>query len=401
MVLAGKKIIIGVTASIAAYKIPYVIRLLKKQGAEVQIILTPAAHDFVTPLTLATLSERPVLTEFFDAKDGSWSSHIDLGMWADLFLVAPVSANTMAKMATGVADNLLLTSLLSARCPVFFAPAMDLDMFKHPTTTKNVSILESFGYKQIEPASGELASGLSGCGRMEEPETIVKIITDFFLASSFFTGKKVMITAGPTYESIDPVRYIGNHSSGKMGFELARIMAERGAEVDLITGPTNLEIQNNGINIIKVVSADEMYNACLSVFPESDIAIMSAAVADFTPANVQDHKIKKEDGIERIDLVPTVDILAELGKTKTDNQLLIGFALETNNEESNAGKKLSNKNLDLIVLNSLKNEGAGFGHDTNRVTIFDKKGNRFDSELKSKYDIARDIAVQIENYSNE
>ena len=401
MELAGKKIIIGVTASIAAYKIPYVIRLLKKQGAEVQVILTPAAHDFVTPLTLATLSERPVLTNFFDEKDGSWSSHIDLGMWADLFLVAPVSANTMAKMATGVADNLLLTSLLSARCPVFFAPAMDLDMFKHPTTTKNVTILESFGYKQIEPASGELASGLSGCGRMEEPENIVKIITDFFLASNFYTGKKVMITAGPTYESIDPVRYIGNHSSGKMGFELARVLAERGAEVDLITGPTNLEIQNERIRVLKVVSAAEMHNACISVFPESDIAIMSAAVADFTPAKVPDHKIKKEEGIKSIDLVPTVDILAELGKKKNTKQVLVGFALETNDEETNAGRKLSNKNLDLIVLNSLKNKGAGFGHDTNMVTIFDKKGNRFDSDLKSKYDIARDIAVQIENYSNE
>jgi phosphopantothenoylcysteine decarboxylase/phosphopantothenate--cysteine ligase len=312
-----------------------------------------------------------------------------------------VSANTLAKMATGIADNLLLTTLLSARCPVYFAPAMDLDMYKHPTTTKNVEILESYGYRQIKPTSGELASGLSGCGRMEEPENIVNIIHDFFLASNSLSGKKVMITAGPTYEKIDPVRFIGNHSSGKMGFELAQVMSELGAEVDLISGPTSQSIVSDKVRVVNVVSAKEMYDACVSVFPEADIAIMSAAVADFSPADVPDKKIKKEDGLQSIALKPTIDILSELGKQKMDKQILVGFALETNDEEENATRKLRNKNLDLIVLNSLKNKGAGFGHDTNKVTIITKDGNRFESDLKSKYEIARDIVSQIENHSKE
>ncbi len=361
-----------------------------------QIILTPAARDFVTPLTLSTLSERPVLTAFFDENDGSWSSHIDLGMWADLFLVAPVSANTLAKMASGIADNLLLTTILSARCPVFFAPAMDLDMYKHPTTGENISKLLSIGYKLIKPVEGELASGLKGCGRLEEPENMLAIIEDHFKKKLYFLGKKVMITAGPTYEAIDPVRFIGNHSSGKMGYELANIMSECGADVELISGPTSLSTESVNINLVNVTTASEMYNACIETYKNCDIVIMAAAVADFTPENVSDEKLKKQDGIDSIKLVPTIDILAELGKSKNDNQLLIGFALETDNEHKNALQKLSNKNLDAIVLNSLNDKGAGFGHDTNKVTIITKDGNEHGFELKSKHEVAKDIASVIE-----
>ena len=400
MELSGKKIIIGITASIAAYKIPFVIRLLKKAGAEVQVILTPAAHDFVTPLTLSTLSERPVLTEFFDKSDGSWSSHIDLGLWADLFLIAPVSANTLAKMASGIADNLLLTTVLSARCPLFFAPAMDLDMFKHPTTINNISTLQSYGYKLIKPVEGELASGLKGCGRLEEPDNIVSIISDYFGKEQSFAGKKVMITAGPTHEAIDPVRFIGNHSSGKMGFELATAFAEMGAKVNFILGPTHLKTDSDNIDQINVTSAADMHNACVNIFPEVDIAIMAAAVADFTPAKVADDKIKKNDGLKSIDLIPTTDILAELGHSKKDNQLLVGFALETANEHSNAKQKLNNKNLDLIVLNSLNDPGAGFGHDTNKVTVIAKNGEELAFDLKSKQEVAQDIISEIHKLSN-
>ena len=400
MELSGKKIIIGITASIAAYKIPFVIRLLKKAGAEVQVILTPAARDFVTPLTLSTLSERPVLTEFFDKDDGSWSSHIDLGLWADLFLVAPVSANTLAKMATGIADNLLLTTILSARCPVFFAPAMDLDMFKHPTTLKNIDTLQTYGYNLIKPVEGELASGLKGCGRLEEPDNIVSIISDHFSNEQSFAGKRVMITAGPTYEAIDPVRFIGNHSSGKMGFEIAKAFAGRGAMVDFIVGPTNIETNSDKINQINVTSASDMYNACINIFPEADITIMAAAVADFKPAEVISNKIKKEDGLASIELVPTIDILAELGSTKSNNQLLVGFALETKDEHKNARQKLNNKNLDLIVLNSLNDEGAGFGHDTNKIAILFKNGEELVFGLKPKHEVAQDIASVIHKLSN-
>lgn len=396
MSLSGKKIVIGITASIAAYKIPFVIRLLKKAGAEVQIILTPSARDFVTPLTLSTLSERPVLTDFFDEADGSWSSHIDLGLWADMMLIGPVSANTLAKMATGVADNLLLTTVLSARCPVFFAPAMDLDMFKHPTTTKNIETLQSFGYKLIKPVEGELASGLKGCGRLEEPDIIVDIMDRYFRNHEMFSGKKVMITAGPTHEAIDPVRFIGNHSSGKMGYELAKVMADFGAEVDLISGPTSQTVNSERINIINVTSAAEMHRECVNIFSEKDIAIMSAAVADFTPVSVMKEKIKKSNGFENIELKPTIDILAELGSKKRNDQILVGFALETENEEQNALHKLNNKNLDLIVLNSLKDDGAGFGHDTNKVTIYQKNGEPSLSGLKSKSEVAIDIAYMIE-----
>ncbi|MDG1900991.1 MAG: bifunctional phosphopantothenoylcysteine decarboxylase/phosphopantothenate--cysteine ligase CoaBC [Bacteroidales bacterium] len=400
MNLAGKKIIIGITASIAAYKVPILIRLFKKAGAEVQVILTPAAHDFVTPVTMSTLSERPVLTEFFNKRDGSWSSHIDLGMWADLILVAPVSANTLAKMASGIADNLLLTTLLSARCPVFFAPAMDLDMFKHPTTIENIKTLESYGYTQIKPVEGDLASGLKGCGRMEEPEIISEIIDDFFFASKVLNGKNVLITAGPTHESIDPVRFIGNHSSGKMGYALSQVMADMGAHVELVSGPSNEVISHRNINITKVTSANDMYAACLKYFPTSEITIMSAAVADFTPEQVPNEKIKKSNKLVNISLKPTVDIISSLTKKKKNNQIIVGFALETNDAEENAIKKLNNKNLDLVVLNTLEEEGVGFGHDTNKVTIFNKNGEKVETDLKSKIDIAQDIASEIIKYSN-
>ncbi len=397
--LTGKKIIIGITASIAAYKIPFVIRLLKKAGAEVQIIMTPSAVDFVTPLTLATLTERPVLIDFFDKKDGAWSSHIELGIWADLLLIAPVSANTLAKMATGVADNLLLTTVLSARCPVLFAPAMDLDMYKHPTTKASVDRLLSFGYKQIKPVEGELASGLMGCGRMEEPENILQVIEGIFTEQLSFTGKKVLITAGPTHEAIDPVRYIGNHSSGKMGYEIAKAMVNQGADVVLVSGPTSLNIPDSKIELLKVTSASEMHRACMTVYPEADITIMAAAVADFSPANVVSNKLKKEKGFKTIDVVPTIDILADLGKNKSDKQILVGFALETDNEKQNALKKLNNKNLDIIVLNSMTDKGAGFGYDTNKVTIITKNGDELIFGLKPKYEVAQDILTVIKKVS--
>lgn len=398
--LAGKKIIIGITGSIAAYKVPFIIRLLKKAGAEVQIIMTPAAKDFVTPLTLSALTERPVLIDPFEEKDGSWASHVELGLWADLMLIAPVTANTMAKMAMGIADNLLLTTLLSARCQVIFAPAMDLDMYKHPTTTENIKKLQSFGHILIKPVEGELASGLKGCGRFEEPGIIVSHIEDFFTDYLPFAGKKVMITAGPTYEPVDPVRFIGNHSSGRMGVEIALAFAKQGAEVNLITGPICIDVDYQGIKVTKVTTAAEMYTECLNIFPDTDITIMSAAVADFTPDTVEQHKIKKEDGLNSIKLKPTVDILADLGNIKKDGQLLIGFALETDSELVNARKKLVNKNLDIIVLNSLKDAGAGFGHDSNKVTILTKNGDELIFGLKSKQEVAIDLLSVIKKFNN-
>lgn len=399
--LTGKKIIIGVTGSIAAYKVPFIVRLLKKAGAEVQIIMTPAAKDFVTPLTLATLTGRPVLIDFFDKDDGTWTSHVELGTWADLLLVAPASANTLAKMATGIADNLLLATILSARCEVYFAPAMDLDMYKHPTTSENIRKLQSFGHRLIKPVEGELASGLKGCGRLEEPEIIVGHIENHFNESLHFSGKKVMVSAGPTYEAIDPVRFIGNHSSGKMGVEIAMAFAKQGADVDLIIGPTCIDINNKQINVVKVTTAAEMHVECLKSFPDADIAIMSAAVADFTPDTVEQHKIKKEDGLHSIKLKPTVDILADLGRKKKDGQLLVGFALETDDGQVNAGKKLINKNLDIIVLNSLTDAGAGFGHDTNKVTILTKNGDELIFGLKPKREVALDLLSVVRKYINQ
>jgi phosphopantothenoylcysteine decarboxylase/phosphopantothenate--cysteine ligase len=397
--LSGKKIIIGITGSIAAYKVPFIIRLLKKAGAEVQVIMTHAAADFVTPLTLSTLTERPVLIDFFDTKDGTWSSHIDLGLWADIMLIAPVSANTMAKMAHGIADNLLLTTILSARNKVFFAPAMDLDMYKHPSTKENILKLQSYGYKLIKPVSGELASGLKGCGRLEEPEIIVEIIEKYFFSSLSFYGKRIMITAGPTHEAIDPVRFIGNHSSGKMGIEIARAFAKQGAKVDLILGPTNNTIEHASVNVINVTSAVEMYYESMNYYKAADIIVMAAAVADFTPDLIAKNKIKKDSGVDSIKLKSTFDILAHLGEKKKKGQLLVGFALETNNALENAKKKLINKKLDIIVLNSLKDKGAGFGHDTNKVRILTKNGDNFSYDLKSKHDVAIDLLTVIDRFN--
>ncbi len=395
--LKGKKILIGITGSIAAYKIPFLLRLLKKEGAEVQIILSPFAKEFVTPLTLSTLSERPVLTEFHDKNDGKWFSHVDLGMWADLFLVAPLTANTMGKMVAGIADNLLLTTVLSARCPVFFAPAMDLDMYHHPSTQSNIEKLQGYGYKLIEPVEGELASGLKGMGRLEDPEIIFEIIKQEFEKKKALKGKKALITAGPTYEPIDPVRFIGNHSSGKMGIAIAQTLAAQGVEVELVLGPTSEIVVDQLVSVHRVTTANEMFEKSMELFREADIAILSAAVADFSPSNIANSKIKKEQGLMSIELKQTKDILASLGKIKSDKQILVGFALETDNEELNAIKKLKAKNLDLIVLNSLKDKGAGFGFSTNKVSILDNKGNKTEFPLKEKTEVAKDIVDSIVN----
>ena len=359
--------------------------------------MTAMAKDFVSPLTLSTLSERPVLTSFFKAEDGSWFSHVELGLWADLLLVAPLSANTMAKMANGIADNLLLTTILSARCPVFFAPAMDMDMYQHPSTAENVRKLLSFGYHLIDPAVGELASGLSGPGRLEEPERIFEILKKKLIPKSPLSGKKVLITAGPTYEPIDPVRFIGNHSTGRMGIEIALALANSGANVELILGPSSIAVTHPQIKVSKVTTAAEMYSHCTRLFPDCTLAVLTAAVADFSPKNPAQEKIKKEAGPESIQLTATKDILAELGRMKTKNQLLVGFALETENEEINATKKLKAKNLDLIVLNSLKDEGAGFGHPTNKISMLFKSGEKIDFQLKPKKEVAEDIRNVIES----
>lgn len=386
--LKGKKILIGVTGGIAAYKIPLLVRLLKKEGAEVKVVMTPCATDFVTPLTLSTVSQQPVLIEPYNKTDGSWNSHVDWGRWADLFVLAPVTANTMAKMANGIADNLLTTTYLAAKCPVMFAPAMDLDMFNHPTTRRNIETLLSFGHRLIAPQSGELASGLIGTGRMEESEVIFQIIRDFFFRSRDFSGKKVLISAGPTYERIDPVRFIGNFSTGKMGYALADEAAARGAEVTLVSGPVSLSANHPSVRVIPVTSAAQMAEACFAEAPSSDVIIMAAAVADYTPSNPASEKIKKAGEELTVALKKTTDILAELGKRKKAGQFIAGFALETTNENEHAIGKLKNKNADMIVLNSLNDEGAGFGHDTNKVTIFTASGSRTDVPLKSKKEIA-------------
>ncbi len=396
--LKDKKIIIGVTGSIAAYKVSPLVRLLIKEDAIVQVIMTPAAHDFVTPLTMATLSGQPVLTEPFNPVDGDWTSHVELGLWADLMLIAPATANTLAKMAGGIADNLLLTTYLSAKCPVFFAPAMDLDMYRHPTTKQNIEKLQSFGNQLIAPTEGELASGLCGAGRMEEPENIISILKEFFTKGWDFPGKKIMVTAGPTFEAIDPVRFIGNHSSGLMGFAIANEFAERGGDVTLISGPTALSAAE-GINLVSVTSADEMHTACMENFEEADIIVMSAAVADYTPENVAEEKIKKSGDAMVLKLKPTKDILAEMGENKKPGQFLVGFALETEDAVANAEKKLKNKKLDLIVLNSPKDEGAAFGVETNKVTIITKDFQQTKYDLKLKLDVAIDIVDKIKELS--
>jgi phosphopantothenoylcysteine decarboxylase / phosphopantothenate---cysteine ligase len=394
--LKGKKILIGITASIAAYKIPILVRLLKKEGAEVKLVMTPASKDFVTPLTLATLSENPVEGDFFNRNTGEWNSHVELGLWSDLFLVAPASANTIAKMQAGIADNYLLTVYLSARCPVMFAPAMDLDMYRHPTTKANIEALIQRGNILIEPAYGELASGLCGEGRMEEPEVISKIITRLFEKQQRFANKKVVLTAGPTYENIDPVRYIGNYSSGLMGISIADAFADEGASVTLVLGPTHLQPSNKSVEVIPVTSAAEMFDITTALFSEADIAVMTAAVADFKPRHYSTEKIKKQKTELLLPLDLTQDILAELGRKKKDNQLLIGFALETENEEANATEKLHTKNLDLIVMNSMSEQGAGFRHATNKVSIIDKGGKVVHYELKTKKAVAADILNHIQ-----
>ena len=393
--LKGKHIILGVTGSIAAYKAATLTRLLVREGASVKVVMTPLAKEFITPLTMATLSKSPILVDFYNPENGDWNSHVDLGLWADLYLIAPASANTIGKMAGGIADNLLLTTYLSAKCPVMVAPAMDLDMYKHPATQRNLKMLQSFGNIIIEPESGELASGLVGKGRMEEPEKIVSFITAYFARQTDFKGKKVVVTAGPTYEKIDPVRFIGNYSSGKMGLAIAEELAGRGAEVVLVCGPVNLKTCHPAIRRIDVESAAQMYEAVFREFIDSDVAILSAAVADFTPKEKADHKIKRGKNDLVLELLPTKDIAAELGKMKKASQLLVGFALETNDEEVNALSKMQRKNLDMIVLNSLNDKGAGFGVDTNKVTIMGKVGDRIVYELKTKVEVAKDIVDQI------
>ena len=393
--LRGKHIILGVTGSIAAYKAATLTRLLVNEGASVKVVMTPLAKEFITPLTMATLSKSPIMVDFYNPENGDWNSHVDLGLWADLYLIAPASANTIGKMAGGIADNLLLTTYLSAKCPVMVAPAMDLDMYKHPATQRNLKVLQSFGNIIIEPESGELASGLIGKGRMEEPEKIVSFITDYFARQADFKDKKVVVTAGPTYEKIDPVRFIGNYSSGKMGLAIAEELAGRGAEVVLVCGPVNLKTCHSAIRRVDVESAAQMYEVTSKEFVNSDVAVLSAAVADFTPKEKADHKIKRGKDDLLLELLPTKDIAAELGRIKTASQLLIGFALETNDEEINALSKMQRKNLDMIVLNSLNDKGAGFSVDTNKVTILDKAGDKTVYELKTKVEVAKDIVDQI------
>ncbi len=395
MKLKGKNILLGITGGIAAYKAAILVRLLVKEGAQVKVVMTRLAKEFITPLTLATLSKNPILVEFFDPENGQWNSHVDIGLWSDLYVIAPVTANSMGKMAHGIADNLLLTTYLSARCPVMLAPTMDLDMYQHPANLKNIEILRSYGNIIVEPESGELASGLVGKGRMAEPEAITERIIEFFSSKKKLKSKKILVTAGPTFEPIDPVRFIGNYSSGKMGYAIAEKLADQGAEVFLVTGPTHLEVSNPLIKKIKVQTAQEMYDAAVTNFSDCDGAIMSAAVADFKPAHQYDEKVKSGKNDMQIVLEPNKDIAAELGKIKKENQILIGFALETNNELENAKKKIQNKNLDFIVLNSLKEKGAGFGHDTNKISIIDNSDNIINFELKSKQDVAVDIVNEL------
>jgi phosphopantothenoylcysteine decarboxylase/phosphopantothenate--cysteine ligase len=393
--LKGKNIILGITGSIAAYKAATLARLMVKEGANVKVIMTPLAKEFITPLTMATLTKNPILVDFFNPENGDWNSHVDLGIWADLYLIAPATANTIAKMANGVADNLLLTTYLSARCPVVVAPAMDLDMFQHPATQKNLKILEGYGNLIVEPATGELASGLSGKGRMEEPEQIVEFVKAFFFGSKQLANIKVLVTSGPTFEPIDPVRFIGNRSSGKMGKQIALELAKRGAEVVFITGPCHEIPSHKAIELVKVETAQQMANACIARFGECNGAIMAAAVADFTPQNVSLTKIKRMGDELTLNLSPTLDISKKLGESKNSQQFLVGFALETNNGIENAKKKLSSKNLDFIVLNSLKDAGAGFEHNTNKITIVNNKGIIKEFNLKTKQEVAIDIVNEL------
>jgi phosphopantothenoylcysteine decarboxylase/phosphopantothenate--cysteine ligase len=390
--LRDKNVLIGVTASIAAYKSAFLVREFVKLGANVKVIQTPESQQFVTPLTLSTLSKNPVLTGLVKDEDNNvWNNHVEIGLWADLFVIAPATAKTLSKMASGECDNLLLTTYLSAKCPVFFAPAMDLDMFKHPTTQDNIDKLSSFGNIFIPPGDGELASGLSGKGRMAEPQDIILTVEKECLKHLPLRNKNILITAGPTFEAIDPVRYIGNHSSGKMGYSIADSAAEHGANVTLISGPTQQQLKNTSIKLVNVVSAKAMYEACHNYFKTADVAILSAAVADFTPKEVSTIKTKKKTDSLNIEFTQTKDILKSLGEIKENKQILVGFALETNDEIENAKKKLKTKNLDFIVLNSMNDKGAGFKHDTNKITIIDNNNKLHKFELKSKRDVADDI----------
>lgn len=395
--LEGKKIILGISGSIAAYKSAYLVRALKKMKAEVKVVMTDSASEFIGPLTLSTLSENPVYSQFSDKKTGAWTNHVELGLWADLMVVAPASASTLSKMANGHCDNLLIATYLSAKCPVWFAPAMDLDMYKHPTTKENIQKLESFGNICIEPTNGELASGLVGKGRMEEPEVIAQLIEKYFNNQHEFSGKKIIVTAGPTFEAIDPVRFIGNHSSGKMGVAIADEFAERGAEVTLICGPSSIQSNNNKVKRIDVTSAEEMYQAVFASQDTLDVAVMAAAVADYTPVSISSEKVKKKEGDLKVDLKRTKDILKSLGGVKKDGQVLVGFAMETQNELENASKKVKSKNADFIVLNSLREEGAGFKGDTNKVTFVYPNNKTTHFELKSKLDVAKDIADSVKD----
>lgn len=392
--LKGKKIVLGITGSIAAYKACYIIRGLIKAGAEVQVVITPAGKEFITPITLSALTQKPVISDFFSQRDGSWHSHVALGLWADAMLIAPCTASTLGKMANGVADNMLITTYLSMKAPVFIAPAMDLDMYQHPTTQENLQKLQSFGNQIIEPQSGFLASGLEGKGRMEEPEKIVEYLDRALDASAPLAGKKIMITAGPTYEKIDPVRFIGNYSSGKMGFALAEECARRGAEVELIAGPVALATTHPHIHRTDVESCEQMYQAAINTYGQCDAAILCAAVADFRPDTIADKKIKRENEDLVIRLKPTHDIAAELGKMKREDQRLIGFALETNDEQANAQDKLKRKNFDFIVLNSLRNEGTCFQSDENQISIISSQGQK-DYDRKPKSEVAADIITEL------
>lgn len=396
--LRNKHIILGITGSIAAYKAAYIIRGLVKKGAEVQVVITPSGKEFITPLTLSTLSSHPVISEFFSNRDGTWNSHVDLGLWADAMLIAPATASSIGKMAHGIADNMLITTYLSCKAPVFIAPAMDLDMFAHPSTQANLDRLRSYGNRIIEPASGELASHLVGKGRMEEPDRIIAVLEDYFASKQELQHKKILITAGPTYEKIDPVRFIGNYSSGKMGFALAEACAERGAEVTLVAGPVSVETHHPLIQRVNVESAEEMYQAAMAAFPASDAAILCAAVADYRPDQVATQKLKREtEGEMTLHLVPNKDIAASLGAIKRKEQVLVGFALETNDEAAHAADKLKRKNLDFIVLNSLRDAGAGFRCDTNKVTLLNQAGESKAFPLKSKQEVAADIVDELVN----
>ncbi|MFD2603289.1 bifunctional phosphopantothenoylcysteine decarboxylase/phosphopantothenate--cysteine ligase CoaBC [Flavobacterium suzhouense] len=400
-VLSGKKILLGISGGIAAYKTASLVRLFIKAGAQVQVIMTPASKDFVTPLTLSTLSKNPVHSSFFNEEDENavWNNHVDLALWADLFLIAPATANTLSKMVSGNSDNLLLATYLSAKCQVYFAPAMDLDMYKHPSTLSSFNALQSFGNIMIPAESGELASGLSGEGRMAEPENIVAFLEADLESKLPLRGKKILVTAGPTYEPIDPVRFIGNHSTGKMGFDIAKAAADEGAEVILVTGPTHLKMSHSSVKVVNVTSSEEMYHACHEYFADMDTAVAAAAVADYRPKYVAPQKIKKSDSNLTLELEKTKDILSSLGEKKK-NQFLIGFALETENEIENAKLKIKKKNLDLIVLNSLNDEGAGFGKPTNKVTFIDKDFNEEPLELKTKEEVAQDIINKIKTHYN-